>query len=872
MPGTSTKFGIIGRAVFILAALCRRRSVTAAPANVELQLQLRTWLQTTDRWGPGEQPLLPFQPNSTRWPSPPPPSCVSTSGACLPEPYNASRLNMGDWRVRIDTVAGLAPGSQVSLQVFWRRRDSFPERKGLILQKHAAAEDGQRAPQADVAMDVHVDVVSVTNDCALLSFRIPPHKAPGNVSLYLYPMAFYEYGEFEGTLNNHYLNCSEPRASCVGPASPIGDNQDPCAIKIRADGAVATAIENRPNPPGSSEGGLAHGDPTLSFPGIMPLERTATAIEKENLFAGKRQRLLAFLEPRENPVRFVDEPQLPATWARSGEVRSLLAAARPGEFFTFQIGIHAPISKVTAVTLDFAPLTPSDESSDSSSANATAIPAAAFTCFNLMGIDETGAAFRKIFSLASGRTSVLWVGVQLPPTTTIVGRYSSSLRLYADGDDAIPLQLELDISGALAHHSGDDQVYNMGRLRWLNSDLCIDDTIPAPFAAVTLDDNHDADKDAEIVLNLVNKRIVIGRNGLPHQAIVSRPVARYGRNITQDVPIFSSLGAPTFSFADSTGMTVPMKVVRNASIIGRSARRVSWSSCWIGGGMNATLIGSLDFDSYATFKLHLRPQRASVQLGSMNFSFGPTATIARFMCGLGTDATKLKPLNWSWNHTHPQGNNRVWIGTPAAGVYFHMRGPEPIWESPYTSVPYIPSSWSAGKGGARVTATGAVTAFAGAQSINASSRTQFIFDLAFTPSKLLDLKSHYEQRYLQIGYGVPYTSPENVSKMGATVATLHQGIQGVHNGTMINRTCRASTWCSLYPRLPQLIVVLQLCCSVHQLPIRAGGRRIHEQFYAAECCKTYRCEILLHTARALLARRRALCVQVSARRDPGSWT
>ena len=55
--------------------------------------------------------------------------------------------------------------------------------------------------------------------------------------------------------------------------------------------------------------------------------------------------------------------------------------------------------------------------------------------------------------------------------------------------------------------------------------------------------------------------------------------------------------------------------------------------------------------------------------------------------------------------------------------------------------------------------------------------------MAFTPSKPLDLRRHWQSRYLQIGYEVGYTSPQEAASMGVTVATLHQGIGGLHNAS-----------------------------------------------------------------------------------------
>jgi hypothetical protein len=753
---------------------------------------------TAERWAAGEQPLLPLAANSTSWPPPPPPTCVSTSGACPGTPYNASRLHLGDWRVRIEAPPGLAGSEVLEMQVFWRRRDHGPVvRIGMILQRHVAAgakRAGYTADHAGGAEDVPLVVKAATRDCAVLRFRVPPAPADfeGNQSLFLYPMPYYQYGEFEGTINMHYLNCTEPRGACAPQSAP--SSGDPCATLPAAGGrggATAVAIENRPNPPGSAEGGHGHGNPALTFPGRMPLELTATAVELAALTspAAARQRaLMVWLEPRENGVRFLGEPLVPAAWARSGERHALQASARAGEFFTFQVGLFAPGAAVTGLALEFAPLL--------TAAGGSTIPAAAWTCFNFEGKDETGAAFTKNFSLPGGQTSVLWVGVQLPAVATAVGKYTSSLTLRADDASvAVPLRLELDVElehGRPVPYSGDADVYNMGRLRWLNSDLGIDESVTHPFTNITVAAAQSHAEDGvdgpiAFVVQLVNKNISIGATGLPVQVAVKRTVTRRGHNITRIIDVFADAGgAPRFSITNAVGAAVSMRVTRPATVVNHTASSAAWLSIWDGGGITATLTGTIDFDSYATFTLDLQPSDPSqdASIGGMEFSFVPAPAIAQFMCGLGTDAASLRALNWTWDHIAPKGNNRVWIGRPDAGVYFHMRGPEALWEAPYPSVPYIPAAWSAGSGGARVASSGAVTAFSGAQ--NVSGGAQIVFDLAFTPSKPLDLRSHWQQRYLQIGYGVPYTKPQNVSRMGATVATLHQGIVGVHNGTMVN--------------------------------------------------------------------------------------
>ena len=118
-------------------------------------------------------------------------------------------------------------------------------------------------------------------------------------------------------------------------------------------------------------------------------------------------------------------------------------------------------------------------------------------------------------------------------------------------------------------------------------------------------------------------------------------------------------------------------------------------------------------------------------------------------------------------------------------------------------IPFIPPSW----GGCNATpatnrtATGAnvslsadgaevrLLAFSGPRQLSATPQ-RFLFDVAATPSKPLNLSRHFEQRYLQVGYGgsygTGYISPQQAAAMNASVVTLHQGIQGVVNGTLVN--------------------------------------------------------------------------------------
>ena len=71
------------------------------------------------------------------------------------------------------------------------------------------------------------------------------------------------------------------------------------------------------------------------------------------------------------------------------------------------------------------------------------------------------------------------------------------------------------------------------------------------------------------------------------------------------------------------------------------------------------------------------------------------------------------------------------------------------------------------------------TTAAGGASMMATEPLLFQFDVAVTPSRPLNMSGHFEQRYLQVGYGgIQYTTPKQAAAQNVTVITLHQGIGG----------------------------------------------------------------------------------------------
>jgi hypothetical protein len=140
----------------------------------------------------------------------------------------------------------------------------------------------------------------------------------------------------------------------------------------------------------------------------------------------------------------------------------------------------------------------------------------------------------------------------------------------------------------------------------------------------------------------------------------------------------------------------------------------------------------------------------------------------------------------------------------------------------YPIIPFVPPTWGGasainGQFGVNISAdvgSPQMVAFSGPRTVTATPTT-FKFDLMFTPSKPVNMTSHFEQRYLQIGYGgVPMMTPQAVKDMGVSVVTLHQGIGGFVNGTMVNPYIN-------WPFVPEVVSLLDNFTSdAHSLGLR----------------------------------------------------
>lgn len=179
----------------------------------------------------------------------------------------------------------------------------------------------------------------------------------------------------------------------------------------------------------------------------------------------------------------------------------------------------------------------------------------------------------------------------------------------------------------MADH-GDDDVYNLSRLRWLDSKIGVDGEATWPrsrFANISMA----ADKGGGFVLGLNNKDVTIGTDGLPSMVTVRTDKERQGKTLSRSLDLLAS--PVRLDVLDAVGKPVVFAVTAAATITNRTSAAVSWTAKLSGGGVDVSLTGKLEMDSYLTFEALLSATTATIAVSDVQLIVAANGSVARRM-------------------------------------------------------------------------------------------------------------------------------------------------------------------------------------------------------------------------------------------------
>jgi hypothetical protein len=324
-------------------------------------------------------------------------------------------------------------GKTAKTMINWRRRDTDPENKRIIIQ------DAQTKQKIT---NIKLGVIN---------------RETGEL--------FFEPTSGKGTYYVYYL-----------PYKNEGRSNYPKGVYLKPENTASPEWLNRL----STNAPLAQVKEFQSidaFNSFYPMEVIATKNETEVLTRKHQaEKLLVFPEDRLNSIRMTKD--LPQRWIERGPQNKYTATALRGENFSFQLGVYA-LQNLDDVKVTFSKLT---------AASGKTIPATALFCINNGGTAYDGSPLSKTVNVTAGDIQALWCGVDIPANAA-PAIYNGKATISVNGKPAKEIQLSIKVGAALAKNGGVDEPWKMTRLGWLNSTMAQKNTVIAPYTPLLVKNN-----------------------------------------------------------------------------------------------------------------------------------------------------------------------------------------------------------------------------------------------------------------------------------------------------------------------------------------------------------------------------------------------
>ncbi len=606
------------------------------------------------------------------------------------------------------------------VRIPWRRRDSDPEKKNVLL----TGADGKTQIKNLIRININREfgdlVFQPQNGPGVYFIYYMPFDGPGrslNYPTVIYPPPV-DTADLEWVERNHLGDPSSARQA-VWRRLP------------RARVVEFQAVD--------------------AFNFSYPMEVIATEQERDRLLAQNPSAVfLLFPEKGNQSIRMPHD--LPYRWIERGANTRFVGNAHRGEFYVMQLGVYAARKSIKDLSVSF---------SDLRSRSGASIPRFAWTCFNTAGMQWNGEPLTKKVSVVKGDIQPLWIGLPIPENSETESYLGTIKVTDADGASS-SVDVRLTVSGESIPNHGDNDPYNLSRLRWLDSRLAEDDSIVPPFIPINRDGN---------IINILGRSLTVGPNGFPEQICSyytpdNTDIAEKAREI---------LAAPislTVIVADAPVRWESHDLQFENHLPGR----VSWKVKNVSGPLTMLTHARMEFDGVVEFTVEVSSaQEIAVQDIHLEVPYLREAAV--YMMGMGQKGGyRPSSFRWQWNIENNQDS--IWIGDVNAGMQVQLYDDHysrPLNTNFYRLKPLVmPASWSNnGQGGCDLVdhnkSTTMLRCYSGPRTLRAGEALHYNFRLLLTPFKPVNTCEHWNNRYYH--NGAP--PPAKVKATGANVINIH---------------------------------------------------------------------------------------------------
>ena len=447
--------------------------------------------------------------------------------------------------------------------------------------------------------------------------------------------------------------------------------------------------------------------------------------------------LFMFAESRTRPLRTSCE--LPRRWAVKGPKKELRSVVRPGEFFVWHVGLwsreHA--LQVADCSLHAAhwSATNGDRSArrGASEGRGPALSSSVdFRCISVHGVAHDGRPLKVQPAAPAGCARSLWFGVQVPNGTDgRVLRLTLELKVVVRGmARAVRSRVVLFPRGSAVRASGDDQLWRLSRLRWLDSRAGheLDEGTPSPFTPVRAalvkapkgGKGGGRQATAPLLLSAKMGQARIGINGLPKQlfaggrnraskpsvAVLESPIEMRVYAASSAHRLAPSVGLEAFQEARWAQSRVQWRVVQPVHLIPamKTKRRAAFKAALVeaasgdpsgvGSGNSSSssrlrmeVSGTWLYDTELKMRIRLTALR-DVSLRDVSLVVPFRTRLSQYLMGFerhGRKSERHLPLSWNWKAG--SSANQVWMGDVHAGMRLKLTGADSdAWDSPMHKV------------------------------------------------------------------------------------------------------------------------------------------------------------------------------------------
>lgn len=595
----------------------------------------------------------------------------------------------------------------------WRRRDFEPENVEVLI---VDATSGEQIK--------NVYRVNVNREFGDLVFQ--PETIPGEY--YIYYMPFTSTG-------GPYPKVTYDQPEFLGEDSWLENNR----ISGEMDLSALSKAE------------LIQFQAVSEFHSRYPMDVIATKAETDAILAeNKEKAFLLFTEERKYPIRMASD--IPQRWVGVKNLNKFSGKADKNEYYAFQAGIMAVDSGIEDIEITW---------SDLQAGNNT-IPASAITCFNTEGTNWDAKPMTKTVSVNKGNIHALWFGIDIPGDVKS-GKYTGTITVSPKGMESQDIDLSMEVSGSVLDDRGDNEPWKHSRLRWLNSQLAMNDEVVKPFTPLVINGNS---------IDCLGRKVSLAETGLP-----ANIESFFSYELTKlDEDARRILNAPMrFVVENDKGENFIMKP-DEFEWVDEKTGVVRWKMTGTSGDIELTCHAKMEFDGYLEYNFTVAAKN-DIAVNDIRLEIPFNADIARYTMGMGQVGGKC-PTDFSWKWDVINNQDGIWIGDVNAGMqirFWAENYDRPLNTNFYQAKPLnMPSSWdNNGKGGFSMYTRGNTLnakAYSGYRIIQKGELLHYNVGLLITPFKIIDTKKHFSTRFYHA-----YNPIDSVKTYGANTINIHHG-------------------------------------------------------------------------------------------------